>query len=131
MSPKVAYSGLQFTNAAECATPDTPVREQSKEAFDLVEPTDVGVAREPLRQSVPENVGTLDASDGEAKAHHFSRGYVSSGFRLLCGLLTRDTRSVARCGYRVMPFCDEPKGLLLCPLAAPDSQAATKTATHI
>ena len=41
VSPIVAYSGLQFTNAAECATPDTPVREQSKEAFDLVEPTDV------------------------------------------------------------------------------------------
>jgi len=57
-----------------------------------------------------------------AEANHFARGYISSGFRLLCGLLTRDTRSETRCGYRVMPVCDEPKGLLLYPLAAPDSQ---------
>ena len=42
MSQKVADSGLQFTNAAECAAPDTSVREQAKEAFNLVEPTGAG-----------------------------------------------------------------------------------------
>ena len=39
MSQKVADSRLQFTNAAECTAPDTFVREQTKEAFNLVEPT--------------------------------------------------------------------------------------------
>jgi hypothetical protein len=35
----VADSGLQLTHAAECASPDASVGKQTKEAFDLVQPT--------------------------------------------------------------------------------------------
>ena len=38
----VADSRLQLTHAAECASPDASVGKQTKEAFDLVQPTGAG-----------------------------------------------------------------------------------------
>ena len=38
----VADSGLQLTHAAECPSPDASVGKQTKEAFDLVQPTGAG-----------------------------------------------------------------------------------------
>jgi hypothetical protein len=42
MSQIVADSRLQLTHAAECASPDASVGKQTKQAFDLVQPTGAG-----------------------------------------------------------------------------------------